>query len=294
MTPRLSPGPLPFRTISLQEALSAGFRFFFSRFFLWVAGGVFLGVVHHFLLMFLSINGTPVTLSERLLEALFLSSWPLGFAAVAVAKEEEGGNPSFGELFKVPHLFSLTFSMVCLSLLSLGGAMIPVQVFAWFFPGIVAPLSQTLTEPVSVSSGWTLLPLLVLGGMLLGIPYSFGPFVALHEGKGFLGALEKSRFLTRGIRIGIFFLLGFLFVLLCGAFFVCNKIPNTPTFAHHVFESLVIAGTAGLGGAVWSHAYRQAVKIDEEPSLLSPVRGRRIHIPDQPVFIIQDPTERSP
>jgi hypothetical protein len=259
-----------------------------------MAGGLLLGVVHHFLLMFLSVNGASVTLSERLLEALFLSAWPLGFAAVAVAEEEEGGNPSFGDFFKVSHLFSLTFSMVCLSLISLGGAMLLVQIFAWFFPGVVAPLSQTLTEPVSVSSGWTLLPLLILGGMLLGIPYSFGPFVALHEGKGFLAALEKSRFLTRGIRIGIFFLLGFLFVLLCGAFFVFNKIPNMQTFTSHVLESLVIAGTASLGGAVWNHAYRQAVKIDEEPPLRSSVRGGRIHIPDQPIFIIKDPTERSP
>lgn len=274
--------------------MSSGFSVFFSRVFFWAAGGLLLGVVHHFLLMFLAIEGAPISLSERLLEALILSAWPLGFAAIIATEEQEGGTPRFEGLLKVPHLFSLALSMLCLSLLSLGGAMLFVQVFAWFFPGTVAPLGQILLEPVSVSSGWSLLPLLILGGMLLGIPYAFGPLVAVHEGKGFLAALEKSRFLTRGLRIGIFFLQGFLFVLLCGAFFVCNRISNAPTFTSHVLESLVIAGTATLGGAVWNHAYRQAVNIDEAPRALTPVRGGRIHIPDQPMIPIHDPTERSP
>lgn len=252
-----------------------------------------MGVVHHFLLLFLGINGGTVTLAERLLEALFLSAWPLGFAAESAALEQDGENPGLAHFFKVRNLFSLTFSMVCLCFISLGGAMIVVQLGVWFFPGGVEPLNRTLLEPASASAGWSLLPLLSLGGILLGLPYSFGPMVTLHEEKGFLAALERSRLLTRDLRISMFFLQGFLFVILCGGFFVFNAIPNAPTFTNHVLESVAIAGVASLVGTVYTHAYRQAVALDAEPALSSVARGGRIHIADSP-FSMEDISRGSP
>lgn len=87
-----------------------------------------------------------------------------------------------------------------------------------------------------------------VGGACLGLPYSFGPFVALHEGKGFPEALERSRFLSRGLKTGLFFLQGFLFVVLSGGLFVLSKISNAPTLGNRVLESVAIAGVACLAG----------------------------------------------
>ncbi|MBK8871284.1 MAG: hypothetical protein IPN19_09630 [Elusimicrobia bacterium] len=98
--------------------------------------------------------------------------------------------------------------------------------------------------------------------MTFGLPYSFGPFVVVHEGEGFLSAFERSRFLTRDLRINLFFLQGFLFVVLCGAFSVFSAIPNRPTFTNHVLESVVITATSGLVGLVWNHAFRQALDLE--------------------------------
>ena len=296
MTPPASAGPslsLKFRTISLQDALTFGGGLFFSHALLWMAAGVLMGVVHHFLLLFLRLNGGSVTLAERLLEALFLSAWPLGFSAESAALEQDGGNPSLANFFKVRKLFSLTFSMICLSFISLGGAMVLVQIGAWLFPGGVEPLNRSLLEPASASAGWSLLPLLSLGGMLAGLPYSFGPMAALHEEKGFLAALERSRWLTRDVRFSMFFLQGFLFVILCGGYFVFNAIPNAQTFTNHVLESVVIAGAASLVGTVYTHAYRQAVALDTEPVLSSVGLGGRIHIPDAS-FSMEDISRGSP
>lgn len=241
---------------------------------------------------FLSLGGGP-TLAERLLEALLLSAWPLAVAAETGSLAQDGGHPHLGHIFKVGHLFSTTFSMVCLALISLGGAMLVVQIFSWFFPGLVQPLGRTLMGPASVSAGWSLLPLLLLGGVCLGLPYSFGPFVSLHEGKGFLEALERSRFLSRGLKYGLFFLQGFLFVVLSGGLFFFSMIPNAPTLGNHVLESLAMAGVACLSGTVWNHVYRQAVTLDEGYAITRSIRGGRIYIPDQE-YANGDPFEGSP
>ncbi len=253
---------------------------FFSQVFLWGTAGLFLGVVHHLLLEFLSMGGGP-TLAERLLEALVLSAWPLAVAAETGALAQDGGHPHLGHIFKVGHLFSTALNMFCLALISLGGAMLVVELFTWFFPGLVQPMGRSLMGSASVSAGWSLLPLLLLGGACLGLPYSFGPFVALHEGKGFPEALERSRFLSRGLKTGLFFLQGFLFVVLSGGLFVLSKISNAPTLGNRVLESVAIAGVACLAGTVWNHAYRQAVTLDEEHVAPTSVRGGRIHILDQ-------------
>ncbi|MBP9127522.1 MAG: hypothetical protein KBG07_01980 [Elusimicrobia bacterium] len=282
---------LTFRTISIQTALSFGTRVLFSHIFLWIAAGLLVGVFHHVLMSFLSLGGGPVRLGERLLEALLLSAWPFGFSAHVANQEHDGGNPGLSSLFTVPHLFSITFGLVCLALLALGGALAVVQVFAWWLPGAVAPLGATLTSPASVSAGWGLLPLLALGGMTFGLPYSFGPFVVVHEGEGFLSAFERSRFLTRDLRINLFFLQGFLFVVLCGAFSVFSAIPNRPTFTNHVLESVVITATSGLVSLVWNHAFRQALDLEKEPQGPTLTRPGRIHISDSSVSLSSLPPE---
>lgn len=248
-----------------------------------------MGVVHHFLLLFLGMNGARLTVAERLLEAIFLSSWPFCFSSEVAAKEQDGGNAGLAQLFSVSSLFSVTFSLVCLCFIAMGGALAFVQLSAWIFPGVVEPLSRTLMGPVSVSTGWSLLPLLAMGAMTFGLPYSFGPFVALHERKGFIEAFERSRFLTRDLRISIFLLHGFLFITLCVGFLMSNRIPNAPTLTNRVLESLVIVGTAGLASAVWDHAYRQALRLDVVPVGPAPVRGGRIHIPDSSLFMGETP-----
>ena len=265
---------------------------FFSQFLLWGTMGLFLGVVHHFVMGFLSLGGGP-TLAERLFEALMLAAWPLAVAAETGSMAQEGAHPHLGHIFAVNHLFPTALSMACLAFISLGGAMAVVQVFSWFFPDVVQPMSRSLMSPSSVSAGWSLMPLLFLGGTCLGLPYSFGPFVSLHEGKGFIVALEQSRFLSRGLRTGLFFLQGFLFIVLCGGLFLLARIPHVPSLANHVLESLVVAGVACLSGTVWNHAYRQAVTLDEKHVSAAPVRGGRIIIPDHD-FSNGDPFQGSP
>lgn len=230
-------------------------------------------------------------MAERLLEAVLLCAWPFGFSAHAANQEQDGGNPGLASLFTLPHLFSVTFGLVCLTLLVLGGALAVVQVFAWWLPGAVDPVGTTLTSPASVSAGWGLLPLLALGGMTFGLPYSFGPFVVVNEGEGFLSAFERSRFLSRDLRLNLFVLQGFLFVVLCVAYFVFNAIPNAPTFTNHVLEALVITGTAGLTSVVWNHAYRQALDLEKEPTGPVLVRPGRIHISDSSAPLGTFPTD---
>jgi len=265
---------------------------FFSQILLWGAMGLFLGVAHHFVMGFLSLGGGP-TLAERLLEALMLAAWPLAVGAETGSMAQEGGHPHLGNIFEVKHLFSTAFSMVCLAFIALGGAMAVVQVFSWFFPDVIQPMSRSLMNPSSVAAGWSLLPLLFSGGTCLGLPYSFGPFVSVHEGKGFIEALERSRFLSRGLRTGLFFLQGFLFIVLCGGLFLLARIPHVPSLTNHVLEALVVAGVACLSGTMWNHAYRQAVTLDEKHVSPAPVRGGRIFIPDQE-FSNGDPFQGSP
>lgn len=281
--PRKSIVNLTFRTLSVQSALSFGTRVFVSHIFLWISAGLLVGVFHHLLMSFLCLGGGPVSLGERLLEALLLCAWPFGFSAHVANQELDGGNPGLSSLLTVPHLFSVTFGLVCLALIALGGALAAVQVFAWWLPGAVDPLGKTLTSPSSVSAGWGLLPLLGLGAMTFGLPYSFGPFVVVKEGEGFLSGFERSRFLTRDLRINLFFLQGFMFVVLCAGYVVFNAIPHQFTLTTHVLESLVITGTAGLVSLVWNHAYRQALDLEKEPGGPVLVRPGRIHIADSSV-----------
>jgi hypothetical protein len=128
--PRKSVVNLTFRTLSVQSALLFGTRVFVSHIFLWISAGLLVGVFHHLLMLFLCLGGGTVSLGERLLEALLLCAWPFGFSAHAANQELDGGNPGLSALLTVPHLFSVTFGLVCLALIALGGALAAVQVFA--------------------------------------------------------------------------------------------------------------------------------------------------------------------
>jgi hypothetical protein len=277
-----SPGIPPkdkthFRLLSMQDAMGFGFGAFFSHYFLWGTIGLLMGVVHHYLMGFLAPNGSP-TLSERLVEGVFLFLWPFVVSAHAASQAQDGGKPSLGDLLSLRHFFSVTFSIISLVAISWGGAYLLVEGFVHFFPEGVKPLSQTMTEPFSVSSGWILLALMALGGAAVAIPYSFGPFVALHEGEGFIKPFERSKYLSREIRIGLFFLHGFNFLIVCGGYLLFSKLSKGSTLFHHVGESIVIAALAGLVGPILNHAYRQAFALDEDPTIRRAPRETRVRV----------------
>lgn len=277
-----SPGILPkdkthFRLLSFQEAIGFGFGAFFTHFFLWGTVGILMGVAHHFMMGFLAPNGSP-TLSERLIEGVFLFLWPFVVSACAASHAQDGGKPSLGDLLRLRHALSVTFSVLCLVALAWGGAYVLVQGLVHLFPDWVTPLGQMMMEPFSVSSGWFLLTMMALGGAVVGIPYSFGPFVTLHEEEGFIKSFDRSKYLSREIRISLFFLLVFCFMVACGGYFLFSKLSGGSSLLHHMGESLVVAAVAGLLGSVLNHAYRQAFALDEDPTVRRASRETRIRV----------------
>ncbi len=239
------------------------------------------GALHHLLLIFLAPDGGSLTLAERLVEAILITLWALSIALGSATRTQDGEKPSLSQVLKFHHMFSLAFSVFSLLLVSLGGALVLQQILVWVFPGEAKSLPSLLMGPVSASAGLALYPLMMLGGGILGLAYAFAPFVAFHEGKEFLEAMERSRHLSRELKLEMFFLYGFLFIEVTLGFFTVTLLPKEPTLLNRVLESLVLCGAVSLAGAVWNHAYRQAVALDEvvpdDGALLAP---RRHVVPD--------------
>ncbi|MBL0059492.1 MAG: hypothetical protein IPP35_10385 [Elusimicrobia bacterium] len=252
-----------FRTLSVQDAIFFGFSILLPNVLVWSGAGILVGALHHFLLRFLVSDGGSFTLAERLVEAILITMWPLSIAVGSASLTQDGERPSLPQVLKFHHMFSLAFSVFSLLFVSLGGALVLQQILVWIFPGEVKSLPALLMGPVSTSAGMALYSLMMLGGGILGLAYAFAPFVAFHEGKEFLEAMERSRHLSRELKLEMFFLYGFLFIEVTLGFFTVAFLPKEPTLLNRVVESLVLCWTVGLGGAVWNHAYRQAIALDE-------------------------------
>jgi hypothetical protein len=233
--------------------------------------GAVLGVVHGALLDLLG----RMTLLSRLLEALLISLWPLCVAANVGSRLEEGEQPTLGDLVSLDNFVPLLPVSLALFCIAMVGALAVNQIALWIGRGSVDSLWGYLASAPSLSGGMAAYPLFVLGGMLLGVGFSFAPFVAIHEGGGPLDVLARSRHLARELKWGMLFLHGFLFITVSFAFVLLALLPNEPTFVNRVMEASVISIAALVTGFVWNHAFGQALALEKEEGFRGDKRGEQ-------------------
>jgi hypothetical protein len=195
--------------------------------------------------------GSP--LSFRLALWFFRGGWP--------PKSRTAGTRACLFFFPFPTFFPSRFAWcVCVSS-SWEGPWPLVQLCAWFFPGGVDPLSQ------NAHGAWN------FGFVRMGsvAPVGFGgddlwasllvwALCGRTRREGFLAALERSRFLTRDLRINLSFCRVFYSLRFVRGLF---RVQCDSQHAHFHSPGAGILGDRWNGRPgdqpVWDHAYRQAL-----------------------------------
>lgn len=269
----MRPNYYQFRHLSVDDAVQFGFNAWTGRMAVWLAFGLALGPVHHFLLNALGAKGS-VSLLVRILEALFLSALPLQVAFRAATDYQEERNGSFWDLLWPVNVVSLVLCLFSLFALALIGALsingLVGAASRYLFNNDTNSLVGDLLAPTKLLPAMTAYPLLIFGGMLLGVRLSFIPFVAIHEGRGFLHAVKRGREMAQELVFAMLFLHGVFFISVSFSFLAAAVLSNDPTLLNRTAESCVITLVASFTACVWNNAYQQALFFEKDQGPSAP------------------------
>ncbi|MBK8651048.1 MAG: hypothetical protein IPN23_04970 [Elusimicrobia bacterium] len=262
-----------FRVIDIDKAVLFGFTALHARLPLWLLLGGGMAAIHAGLLHFITQDGTPVTLLERVVVALLAGVWPMRIACDNMpfqASPPRLGSPRV----RLSGVFSLALVFVALFGLSLLGGYGFNRMFNELLGGWIKPFFSHWKAVVSPQAAIAVYPLTSMGAVVMALIFSFAPLAVALEGHGPFGALGRSRQLAYQVLFEMVFLHGAMFVLVGLAFFLIANLPAQGRLSFFLeSEILCLAMVYAMG--VWTNAYRQVIEYEK------PVERRPFYMPSQ-------------